>query len=360
MIRNVLKPLWCALVLAGVVLVATPVGEPAAATPSLAQMVGQKLVVSIDGTTPSVSLLARARAGKIGGVLIHRYNFGSAAQLRSITTKLQQAAAEGGQPKLLIAVDQEGGSVKTVPWVAPSLSPPQMGALDSTDTTRTQGRMTGRGLRGLGINTDLAPVADVPVSTASFMYREGRTWGFSASKTARLANAFALGLGDGGAVATMKHFPGLGFATRNTDTYLVHIAADKDQLAPGLRPYRLAITDGIPMIMLSNAVYDAYDRYNAAGWSPTIVRTLLRDELGFQGVTITDSLDAAARARGTTTGGLAIRAARAGTDFLLLTGSEAASRGVYASLLQAGSDGRISQARLSASNERIAALKASL
>jgi beta-N-acetylhexosaminidase len=220
--------------------------------------------------------------------------------------------------------------------------------------------MTGRGLLGLGVNTDFAPVADVPASRNSFMYRQGRTWGFSASKTTRLANAFALGLHDRGAVATMKHFPGLGFATRNTDTYLVHIAATQDQLAPGLRPYRLAVTNGVAMIMLSNAVYEAYDRYNAAGWSPAVVRTLLRGGLGFQGVTITDSLDAAARARGTGAAGLAIRAARAGTDFLLLTGSEAASRAVYASLVQAASDGRIPTARLAASYERIAALKARL
>ena len=358
--RLVVKPFCCALILTALLLTASPVGEPAVATPTVAQLVGQKLVVSMDGTTPSASLLARARAGKIGGVLIHGYNFGSAAQLRTITTKLQQAAAAGGQPKLLIAVDQEGGAVKTVSWIAPTLSPPQMGALDSTDTARTQGRMTGRGLRGLGINTDFAPVADVPASRASFLYREGRTWGFSASKTTRLANAFALGLRDRDAAATMKHFPGLGFATRNTDRYLVHITATKDQLARGLRPYGLAVEDHVPLVMLSNAVYDAYDRYNAAGWSPAIVRTLLRGELGFQGATITDSLDAAARTRGTGTSGLAIRAARAGTDFVLLTGSEAGSRAVYASLVQAANGGRIPLARLSASYDRITVLKASL
>jgi beta-N-acetylhexosaminidase len=356
----VVKPLCCALVLAAVLLAATPAGEPAVATPTVAQLIGQKLVVSMDGTTPSASLLARARAGKIGGVLIHGYNFSSGARLFAIATKLQQAAAAGGQPKLLIAIDQEGGSVKTVSWIPPTLSPPQMGALDSVDTARAEGRMTGRALRGLGINTDFAPVADVPASTASFMYRQGRTWGFSASKTTRLANAFALGLHDRNAVATMKHFPGLGFATQNTDSYVVHVTATKDQLARGLRPYRVAVQDQVPLVMLSNAVYDAYDRYNAAGWSPAIVRTLLRGELGFQRATITDSLDAAARTRGTSTSGLAIRAARAGTDFLLLTGTEAASRAVYASLIQAANDGRIPLARLSASYDRITALKTSL
>jgi hypothetical protein len=107
--RLVVKPFCCALILTALLLTASPVGEPAVATPTVAQLVGQKLVVSMDGTTPSASLLARARAGKIGGVLIHGYNFGSAAQLRTITTKLQQAAAAGGQPKLLIASTRRAG-----------------------------------------------------------------------------------------------------------------------------------------------------------------------------------------------------------------------------------------------------------
>ena len=153
-------------------------------SPSVGQMVGQKLVVSMDGTTPSASLLRRARRGKIGGVLIHGYNFATAAQLRAITGKLQHAAAAGGQPRLLIAVDQEGGPVKTVSWIPPTLSPSQMGALGSSETARRQGRRTGAALRDLGINTDFAPVADVPASTASFMYQQGRTWSFGARKTA--------------------------------------------------------------------------------------------------------------------------------------------------------------------------------
>ena len=101
---------------------------PAAAAPSLQHLIGQKLVVSMDGHTPSASLLERARRGRIGGVLIHSWNFSSAAQLESITAKLQQAAAEGGQPPLLIAVDQEGGLVRRLRWAAPTMSAAQMGA----------------------------------------------------------------------------------------------------------------------------------------------------------------------------------------------------------------------------------------
>jgi beta-N-acetylhexosaminidase len=333
---------------------------PSAASPSLRHLIGHKLVVSMDGQSPSASLLDRARRGRIAGVLIHGYNFSSATQLRSITTKLQQAAAQGGQAPLLIAVDQEGGSVKTVSWLPPTLSPPQMGDLGSSDTARSQGRKTGSGLFGLGINTDFAPVADVPASTSSFMYQQGRTWSFSARRTSRLANAFALGLGDRGALATMKHFPGLGFATKNTDNFVVHIDATKSQLAPGLKPYRRASANGVPLVMLSNALYTAYDRRHAAGWSHAVGTTLLRGQLGFEGVTITDSLDGGAHARGVTTDRLALKAAKAGTDMLLLTGSEAACRSVFHSLLEAARAGSISRDRLLASNARIGALRAGL
>jgi len=334
-----------------------PATAPASATPSLKHLIGQKLVVSMGGHTPSASLLDRARRGRIGGVLIHQWNFSSASELRSIASKLQQAAADGGQPPLLIAVDQEGGQVKTVSWIPPTLSPPEIG---SADTARSQGRKTGAALLDLGVNTDFAPVADVPASTSSFMYQQGRTWSFSARKTSRLANAFALGLGDKGALATMKHFPGLGFATKNTDDFVVHIGATKSQLASGLKPYRRAVANGVPLVMLSNAVYRAYDRSHAAGWSRAIGTGLLRGELGFQGVTITDSLDGAAAARGIATSPLALKAAKAGTDMLLLTGSEASSRSVFHALLDAAKAGQIPQGRLTASYDRIVALKASL
>jgi len=89
------------------------------------------------------------------------------------------------------------------------------------------------------------------------MYQAGRTFAFSATRTARLADAFASGLESTGVVPTMKHFPGIGFATRNTDTHVVTITASRAALDPGLLPYRTAISHHIPLIMLSNATYSA-------------------------------------------------------------------------------------------------------
>jgi beta-N-acetylhexosaminidase len=314
----------------------------------------------MEGTTPSAGLLQRIRQGHIGGVILFGANVTSAAQVAALTTKLQAAAAAGGQPALLIATDQEGGTVKRIPWAPPTLSPPQMGAIGLNSTARNQGQATGRALLGLGIGCDLAPVADVPRSTSSFMYLEGRTWSFDPALTSSLSNAFARGLRLAGVLPAMKHFPGIGRATRNTDEHVVTLSASKAVLSLGLQPYLTAIARGVPMIMLSNATYTAYDPLNGAGWSRAIVKGLLRDQLGFGGVTITDSLSGTAKARGIPVSTLALRAAVAGTDMILVTGSEASTEATYQSLLAAARAGSIPRARLQASYDRIIALKATL
>jgi beta-N-acetylhexosaminidase len=326
-------------------------------TPTLAQLVGQKLMVAMSGTTPSADLLARIKAGQVGGVILFGSNISNATQLAALTKKLQAAATQGGQPRLIISTDQEGGSVKRVPWIYPTLAPSQM---TTTSTAQSQGLNTGKGLLGLGINNDLAPVADVPASTSVFMYQQGRTWSFSASTTASLSNAFATGLEQGGVLPTMKHFPGLGYAVKNTDQNVDKLTESISQLTPGLLPYKTAISRHIPMIMLSNAWYTAWDPNNAAGWSHAIGTTLLRGQLGFQGVTITDSLSGIASAMGVSATSLAVKACRAGTDMILVTGSEASTKATYNTLLADAESGVISRATLLASYQRILAMKAGL
>jgi beta-N-acetylhexosaminidase len=235
-----------------------------------------------------------------------------------------------------------------------------MGRSGDASVARGQGASTGVALHDLGIDIDLAPVADVPSSTASFMYKAGRTFSFDASTTASLADAFASGLESKGVLPAMKHFPGLGYATLNTDSNVVTINESKAALASGLLPYHTSIGDGIPLIMLSNATYPAYDGANAAGWSNAIATTLLREDLGFSGVSITDSLDGTAQARGTSSGALALKAAKAGTDMILVTGSEATTNSVYTTLLDESLKSAISRATLRASYDRILALKAGL
>jgi len=352
------RPLGAAVVALAIVLLAGPVAS--AATPAvgtLQRLVGQRLIVAMDGTTPSPSMLARIAGGEVGGVILFGRNLTTKSALVALTSQLHRTAAEAGQPRLLIAVDQEGGTIKRIPWAPPTLSPPQMGALASTSIARAQGLATGRALKALGIDMDLAPIADVPASTASFLYRQNRTWSFSASRTASLAVAFAQGLRAGGVIPVLKHFPGLGYATLDTDLHMVSIRASRAALTPGLQPYRMAVAAGLPVVMLSNATYPAWDAHAAAGWSPAINTTLLRGQLGFRGVAMTDSLDGTAASRGLTASHLAERAATAGTDLILLTGSEAMSRQAFAALLADAESGKLPLTGLEVSSNRILALK---
>ncbi len=348
-----------ALVASLVVAVAPSPQAVNAAQPTLAQLIGQKLVVRMEGTTPSADLLGRIRRGEIGGVVLFGSNLTTRAALIALTGELHAAARAGSQPRFLIAVDQEGGPVKRIPWAPPTLSAPAMGRIGSASVARNQGADTGAALHDLGIDIDFAPVADIATATG-FMYRAGRTWSISAVKTALLSDAFATGLESKGVLPSMKHFPGIGFATRSTDSSVVTISMSKTRLAPGLKPYQTAIGHQIPMIMLSNATYPAYDSVNAAGWSPAISTRLLRGTLGFSGVTITDSLTGTAHARGRPVSAFAAGAARAGTDMILLTGSEATTRATYATLVESARRGTISTATLRASYARIVALKSGL
>jgi beta-N-acetylhexosaminidase len=338
----------------------SPSASPRSSVPTVAQLIGQKLVIRIGGTTASPAVLQRIQRGEVGGVILFGPNIATPAALRALTGALQAAAAKGRQPPLLIAVDQEGGEITRIPWAPPTLTPAEMGRDGRPSIAHDQGLATATALRDLGINVDFAPVADVPTGPASFMEAAGRTFSMSSATVSDLADAFAAGLEAGGVLPSMKHFPGIGPATRNTDDAVVVIDASAEELDAGLLPYQTAIGERIPLVMLSNATYPAYDADDAAGWSHAIGTTLLRDEMGFAGVTITDSLDGTAKARALASADLAERAARAGTDLLLLTGSEATSSGIYQRLVREATAGDIDQATLLASYDRILALKAGL
>jgi len=204
---------------------------------------------------------------------------------------------------------------------------------------------------------DLAPVADIPRDRSSFMRQQGRTFSSDPAVTTRLADAFAQGLAHGGVLATMKHFPGIGLVERNTDRSAGVVTASEETLQTDLRPYRRAIDHNLPVVMLSNATYTAWDPDAAAGWSRAIAVDLLRGELGFEGVSITDSLDGTANARGVSAGELAELAVAAGTDMVLLTGSERTTARIYERLLRAATVGDFDRSELTASWERIMRLK---
>ncbi len=188
------------------------------------------------------------------------------------------------------------------------------------------------------------------------MALEQRTFATTVGGVSAASIAFERGLREAGVAAAVKHFPGIGRATRNTDRRAVSISATARTLeATDLVPFRRVIADGAPIVMISNASYPALDS-KPAPWSPRI-QALLRTDIGFQGVTITDALEGAAATRGRRVPIVASAAARAGIDLLLVTGSEAASAAAYERVVRAAQAGRIGAAGLRASYERILELK---
>jgi len=327
------------------------------AAPTTAQMVGQRMVVAFSGTTAKAPLLARIRAGQIGGVILFSKNIRSAAQLRRLTARLQKAAKAGGRPRLVIATDQEGGLVRRLPWAPPKASAQELGATSAAHI-QAVGRRAGTALRAAGVNLDLAPVADVPSSPANFLEAQRRAFSSSRFAVATDTAAFAQGLEAGRVEPAFKHFPGLGRAGAvSTDEGLVEIGASRRQITRGLLPYQVARRRSLhPVVMLSTAVYPAYAP-RAAAWSKAIAGTLLRHDLGFKGPTITDSLTTAAAVRRTGVSVLAVKSAKVGVDLLLITGPASTSRAAYAAVLREARSGAIRLASLKASYARILKLK---
>ena len=281
-------------------------------------------------------------------------NVRSAPQVRALTASLR-AAAEACGTRLLIMTDQEGGEVRRFGWAPPAASAERLGRRTEGAIRRT-GRSTAKALERLGVDVDLAPVADVPGVPGSFIAATDRGFSTNPTRAAKGVTAFAAGLLDGGVAPALKHFPGLGLATTSSDDAAVRITASDEALEPGFVPYRRAIAAGVvPLVMLSNAAYTAFGGQIAA-WSPRVLSTLAG--LGFTGATITDALEPLARTHHVTLGQAALRAARAGVDLLLFVGSERSTDAVYGQLLAAARDGRLPRAALEASAARIDELAA--
>ncbi len=325
--------------------------EPKQLTPG--QLVGQTIIGGVGRSGPSKKLLARVRKGQLGGVIVRPRNERVA---RITTTQLQRAATAGDNPPLLIMIDQEGGPVKRLPG-PPSMSPAQLGQSGDTAAAQTEGEQTGAYLSGLGINVDLAPVADVAKPDTAQTISE-RTFGTDPARVAELVVAFADGLGKADVAAAVKHFPGLGFASANTDfSGDVTIRASQREIEADLTPFSAAIDSGVQMVMLSNAIYPTYGSADPAAWSTPIVNGELRERLGFNGVIVTDDLESAATKAVAAPAEAAVLAIGAGVDMVLFAKSESASAAAYRALSRRAASGKLPRSTLEDAYERITDMK---
>ncbi|HEV3378536.1 MAG TPA: glycoside hydrolase family 3 N-terminal domain-containing protein [Thermoleophilaceae bacterium] len=276
---------------------------------SLRQQVGQVIVSSFPDPAPPDYVRRRLRAGETAGVILFGFNAGTEAEWRSLTRAVQRHA--GGDA--LVMVDQEGGEIRTVSWAGPAAGQPLQG--DAAAVGRTA-RDAARQLSAIGVNVNLAPVADVPAGPAPVMGFRAFD-GDPAGIAARTRSAVE-GMRTRGVAATPKHFPGLGGAEVNTDDGSATVTGPLDD---GLVPFRAAVEADAPLIMLSHALYPDVDPDRIASQSRTIVTGLLREELGYEGVIVTDSMEAQAVLDRSGVARAAERSLRAGADLILTTGS---------------------------------------
>lgn len=284
--------------------------HPRSAPPglSLAQQVGQALILSFGGPTVPGYVRRALREGRVAGVILFADNIVSAGQLRRLTATLQRASGHGA----LIMVDQEGGPVEMVPFAAPAVGQARQ---QTAQEAAVQASAAGRELRSLGINVDLAPVADVPSVDGAAL--GGRAFAGDARAVAARVKAAVRAYDAAGVGSAAKHFPGLGAARANTDQAPVTIPA---LTAQDLAPFKAAVAADVPLVMASHALYRNLDPARIASQSGVILRGLLRERLGFRGVIVTDSMEAVAVARRSSLPEAAVRSLAAGADLLLLTG----------------------------------------
>lgn len=330
-------------------------------TLSLEQAAGQKLLLSFTGTTPPPELLAALSQHEVGGVTLFRYkNVTDAAQVRELTAALQRAAAQAGRTPLLIATDQEGGQLMAIDG-GTTRFPGNMaiGATGSADLAYRNGHALGRELAAVGVNVNYAPACDVNNNPANPVIGV-RSFGEDPAQVGELAAAMVRGMQDAGVAATIKHFPGHGDTASDTHDGAVVVPHDAARLrAVELLPFAAGIAAGARRVMSAHLAAPALSGGQAlpATLAPAILRGLLRDEMGFQGVVVSDALDMHAIAQGELLLVDVLAAVAAGVDLLLFGENVTLYPQIYAGIQQAVRRGLLSDGDLMASAERVLALK---
>jgi beta-N-acetylhexosaminidase len=310
--------------------------------PPLRRQVAQLLLVAVPGTAADVAGRSLVAEG-IGGILLFGSNIESADQVRTFISDLR---AEADVP-LIVAVDEEPGRVARLANAGILPATPTARALGRrpVDEIRGVGRQIGEGLAGLGFTVDLAPVLDVTGAAAGGVIGD-RSFGSDPAVVSRAGIAFIDGLREGGVAAVAKHFPGHGETTVDSHTDLPVVPASASRLhTRALPPFADAIDHGLEAVMIGHLLVPAIDTERPASLSSRVIGGLLRGELGFGGLVVSDALEMGALAEFGDLPAVAELAIGAGVDLAILSGPTRVID-VIDGLMQAVGDGRLPAARV--------------
>ncbi len=286
------------------------------ASSSLQAVAGQVLIAGYEGLEPPRELRELASGGALGGFILFRRNIGSAEEFAGLTARLRSFAP--AHAPMWVAIDQEGGRVARLGAPVVRLPPARaFGNCDDVALTFEAGALLGQQLSWLGVNLDFAPVLDVDTNPDNPVIGD-RSFGADVARVIRHGRAFAAGLAQSGITACGKHFPGHGDTIVDSHLGLPRLAHDDARLrAIELAPFA-ALAAELPCIMTAHVVFDAWDATQPATLSPRVVTNLLRDELEFRGLIVSDDLEMQAIADNYGFDDAAVRAIDAGCEVLLV------------------------------------------
>ncbi len=276
---------------------------------------GQLVMVDIQGKSLDAATAAFLRENQVRAVCLFRKNLGTEAEVRQLTRDLREVMG----PNALIGLDQEGGSVVRATFLPQAPSAMALGAADDEQQAENVGAAVARGLASIGINWNFAPVLDINNNPANPVIAE-RSFSEDADDVTRLAGAWMRGSLKEGVACCVKHFPGHG--DTHVDSHLALPTVDKSRAeldALELRPFK-ALRDEAPAVMTAHIVYPQIDPEHPATLSTKILRDILRNEWGYDGVVITDALMMKAIFERYGYARAAVMAIQAGADMILAQG----------------------------------------
>jgi beta-N-acetylhexosaminidase len=321
---------------------------------SVDDRLGQMIIMQFTQQDYTAAQAAMIQPYHPGGAILYSYAMGSADQVKAL---LQSAQHDSPIP-MLTMTDLEGGWIDHLAeYVGPHMSAPAMAASGNPAVATAQGAKVAHDLLSFGFNTDLAP--DVDVELVAGPDQIGRTFGSTPAPVVTYASAFLAGLQSHGVAGTLKHFPGLGAATTDAHVDLPVISRSRADLeATELAPYRALIASGqAQMIMSTDVLMPALDPTIPAELSRPIITGILRDELHFDGVAITDALYMQGIQDKYYFVQAAVMAIEAGNDMIMAPFTPGMIAGVIAGLKAAIASGALSMRQVNDSVRRILALK---
>lgn len=318
---------------------------------SLDQELGQMMMVQVSGQGLSPDAIQMVNAQGAGGILFFAFNIQSGSQIQSLTSQLQKIAPV----PLLTSIDQEGGPVNRFYNLVGPL--PSAASLTSPAQAQQQGQYDATLLHRYGFNLNLAPVVDVGTKNPEL---QGRTFGSSPDRVAAMADAYLQGLQQSGLVTgCIKHYPGLGGTATDPHVGMPVLHSTRAQWEDtDLAPYRTLLKSGdVHAILVSHEMIPEVDPNLPSSLSPTIVNGVLRQEMGYDGVVITDSLYMGALNQRWTVSEAIVLAVVAGADIVIGPYNAQMVQDAKDALKQAISNGTLTRARIDKSAQRILALK---